>query len=92
MDASDFALGAALHQCVDGNLQPLGIPPPRKLTVTERKYRTYDTELLAAYSAIKHFRFMLGGKIFVLCSDHKPLTYAFTQKKIINSLPDNYDI
>ncbi|GBN30900.1 Transposon Ty3-G Gag-Pol polyprotein [Araneus ventricosus] len=79
VDASDFVLGAALHQIKDSGLQPLGIFS-RKLTETEKKYSAYNRELLAAYSAIKHFRFMLEGRTFVLYTVHKPLTYAFMQK------------
>ena len=79
VDASDFALGAALHQCVESGLQPLGFFS-RKLTETEKKYSAYDRELLASYSAVKHFRHMLEGRPFTLYTDHKPLTYAFTQK------------
>ncbi|GFY72249.1 gag-pol polyprotein [Trichonephila inaurata madagascariensis] len=38
------------------------------------------TELLAAYVSIKQFRYMLEARNFILCTDHKPLTYAFKQK------------
>ena len=36
----------------------------------------YYVELLAAYSAVKHFRFLLEGRNFTLFTDHKPLTFA----------------
>ena len=50
------------------------------MTETEKKYSAYDRELLSAYSAIKHFRYMLEGRNFILYTDHKPLTFAFTQR------------
>ncbi|GFV16767.1 retrovirus-related Pol polyprotein from transposon 17.6 [Trichonephila clavipes] len=60
MDASDYAIGGALHQVVDSELQPLAFFF-RKLTSTEKSYSAYDRELLAIYSAIRHFRYMLEG-------------------------------
>ncbi|KAH8322052.1 hypothetical protein KR059_001058, partial [Drosophila kikkawai] len=78
-DASDFAVGAVLHQVVDNQLQPMGFFSV-KLTETQRKYSTYDRELLAIYLSIKHFRDMLEGRTFDIRTDHKPLVYAFSQK------------
>jgi len=36
------------------------------------KQIAYDTELLAIYEAIKHFRYMLEGRNFHVITDHKP--------------------
>ncbi|GFS63659.1 gag-pol polyprotein [Trichonephila clavipes] len=47
--------GGALHQVVDSELQPLAFFS-RKLTSSEKSYSAYDRELLAIYSAIRHFR------------------------------------
>ncbi|GFV05315.1 transposon Tf2-9 polyprotein [Trichonephila clavipes] len=55
VDASDYAIGGALHQVVDSELQPLAFFS-RKLTSSEESYSAYDRELLAIYSAIRHFR------------------------------------
>ncbi|GFT87571.1 transposon Ty3-I Gag-Pol polyprotein [Trichonephila clavipes] len=79
VDASDYAIGGALHQVVDSELQPLAFFS-RKLTSSEKSYSTYDRELLAIYSAIRHFRYMLEARDFTVFTDHKPLTYAFRQK------------
>ncbi|GFW56435.1 hypothetical protein TNCV_2089421 [Trichonephila clavipes] len=79
VDASDYAIGGALHQVVDSELQPLAFFP-RKLTSSEKSYSAYDRELLAIYSAIRHFRYMLEARGFTVFTDHKPLTYAFRQK------------
>ncbi|GFU75684.1 retrovirus-related Pol polyprotein from transposon opus [Trichonephila clavipes] len=77
--ASDYAIGSALHQVVDSELQPLAFFS-RKLTSSEKSYSSYDRELLAIYSAIQHFRYMLEARDFTVFTDHKPLTYAFRQK------------
>ncbi|GFV88989.1 retrovirus-related Pol polyprotein from transposon 17.6 [Trichonephila clavipes] len=79
VDASDYAIGGALHQGVDSELQPLAFFS-RKLTSSEKSYSAYDRELLAIYSAIRHFRYMLEARDFTVFTDHKPLTYAFRQK------------
>lgn len=78
-DASDYAIGATLSQIVDQTSQPLAFFS-RKLSPTEQNYSAYDRELLAAYAAIKHFRHMLEARHFSLYTDHKPLTYAFSQR------------
>ncbi|GFT48557.1 retrovirus-related Pol polyprotein from transposon 297 [Trichonephila clavipes] len=51
VDASDYAIGGALHQVVDSELQPLAFFF-RKLTSSEKSYSAYDRELLTIYSAI----------------------------------------
>lgn len=78
-DASDYAIGGALFQMVDDELQPLSFFS-RKLSPAECRYSAYDRELLAMYATIKHFRYLLEAREFDLLTDHKPLTYAFKQK------------
>lgn len=77
-DASDFAAGAALHQVVDGQMQPLGFFS-KKFDNAQRRYSTYDRELTAVYLAVRHFRHHLEGRSFHIYTDHKPLVYAFQQ-------------
>lgn len=79
VDASNFGIGAVLQQVVGGLLQPLGFFS-KKLSSTQSKYKTYDRELLAAYQAVKHFRYMLDGRIFTILTDHEPLTQAFIKR------------
>lgn len=79
VDASEVALGAVIQQkCDDGSWAPLGFFS-RKLTDCQKKYSTYDRELLAIYSAIKYFKHMLEGREFSIFTDHKPLVFAFQQ-------------
>ncbi len=42
----------------------------------ERRYSTFDRELLAIYLAIKHFRHFVEGRLFHILTDHKPITFA----------------
>ena len=79
VDASDNAIGAVVQQSSSNGWQPISFFS-RKLNAAEKKYSTYDRELLSAYSAIKHFRHFIEGRNFIIFTDHKPLTFAFRQK------------
>jgi transposase InsO family protein len=74
-DASDTHVGAVLQQQVGQHWQPLGFFS-KKLSKSEVNYSTFDRELLAAVSGIKHFRSRLEGRPFELWTDHKPLIFA----------------
>lgn len=76
VDASNVGIGSVLQQAYHGVIQPLSFFS-RKLTMAERKYSTYDRELLAIYCSIRHFRHMIEGRNIVVYTDHKPLTFAF---------------
>ena len=78
-DASDTAIGAVLQQLVNERWAPISFFS-RKLSATEQKYSTFDRELLAVYSAIKHFRHFLEGRDFHVLTDHKPLTHSLSAK------------
>ncbi len=77
-DASDIHVGAVLQQKVGQHWQPLGIFS-KKLSKTEVNYSTFDRELLAAVSGIKHFRLRLEGRPFQLWTDQKPLIFALNR-------------
>lgn len=79
VDASESAMGGVLQQIQNATYQPLAFFS-KKLSSAQSKYSTYDRELLAAYTAIKYFRYFLEGRNFIVFTDHKPLTYAFHQK------------
>ena len=77
-DASDYAVGGVHEQWVDGAWQPLAFFS-RQLRPPERKYSTFDRELLALHLAIRHFRSLLEGRQFTAFVDHKPLTFAMAK-------------
>lgn len=79
-DASDVAIGAVLQQFKGGNWQPLAFFT-RKLSPSQVKYSPYDRELLAIYQSIKHFRHMLEAANFTIYTDHRPICYAFRERK-----------
>lgn len=74
-DASDVAVGAVLQQYINHCWCPIAYFS-KKLQSAERRYSTFDRELLAIYLAIKHFRHFIEGRTFHILTDHKPLTYA----------------
>jgi cleavage and polyadenylation specificity factor subunit 1 len=53
----------------------------KTLNPAQQKYSAYDRELLAIYEAVKHFRHMLEARHFTIFTDHKPIIYAFQQKR-----------
>lgn len=79
VDASDYAVGAVLHQQTGELLQPLGFYS-KALTPAQTRYSAYDRELTAIFQAIKYFKDMVEGRELVIFTDHKPITFAFQQQ------------
>ena len=77
-DASVVAVGAVLQQLVNSVWVPLA-SFSKKLRSPERRYSTFDRELLALYLGICHFRYFLEGRQFVAFTDHKPLTFCMSK-------------
>ena len=78
-NASDVAIGAVLQQWEQAQWCPIAYFS-RKLTVTERRYSTFDWELLMIYKAVKHFRYFIEGRQFHIATDHKPITFALSSR------------
>ncbi|UYV71445.1 hypothetical protein LAZ67_8003244 [Cordylochernes scorpioides] len=78
-DASDSAIGGVIQQKENEMWSPVAFFS-KKLNNTQKNYSTYDRELLSIYLSIKHFKYLLEGREFVIFTDHKPLIYAFVQK------------
>ena len=80
-DASDVSCWGVIEQkAVDGNSwQPLAFFS-KKFSKAQKNYSAYDRELTAIYEAIKYFSYILEGRDFKILTDHKPLTYAFSQR------------
>jgi cleavage and polyadenylation specificity factor subunit 1 len=73
-------MSAVLHHWVQDVWQPLAFFS-RKLSPAQQKYSAYDRELLVIYEAVRYFRHMLEARHFTILTDHKPLTFAFHQKR-----------
>lgn len=84
-DASDLSMDAALEQFLDDQWKPLAFFS-RKFNSAQIRCSKYDREFTAIYEAVKFFRYFLEGRIFLICTDHKPLIYMFT-KSIEKSSP-----
>ncbi|KFD67376.1 hypothetical protein M514_20412 [Trichuris suis] len=72
VDASDPAVGAVLRQCIKSTSRPLAFFSKRFQDHLKR-YSTFGRELLAVYSAMKHFRSAIEGIQLIVCTGHKPL-------------------
>ena len=78
-DASGVAVGAALQQMTTNGPRPIAFFS-KKLSPTEKRYSTFDRELLAAYLAVNHFKHLLEATPFQLLTDHLKLVHAITKK------------
>ena len=78
-DASGIAVGASLNHEINSKLAPIAFFS-RKLNNAEKRYSTFDRELLAIYLAVKKFRHYLEGSSFKILTDHKPLLYIQSMK------------
>ncbi|KAJ4974497.1 hypothetical protein NE237_007671 [Protea cynaroides] len=76
-DASGLGLGCMLMQG-----EQVIAYASRQLKEHEKNYPTHDLELAAVIHAIKTWRHYLYGEKFLIKSDHKSLTYLFTQKDL----------
>ena len=78
-DASDKAVGAALHEVSETTpSRPIAFYL-RRLTAAEQNYSTFDKELLAIYAATSKFKHMIEGKHTTVFTDHKPLVSAINK-------------
>lgn len=79
-DASSMHVGACLQQKVNDSWQPLAYFS-KKLTEKQSQWPAYYRELLAVYESVQHFRHILEVQIATVFTDHKPLVYAFIQRR-----------
>ncbi len=79
-DASDTHVGGVLQQLNGGRWQLLAFYS-KKLSGAGTRYSTFNRELLAAFSGVRHFRFLLEGRQFRLRTDHKPLVTSLFRTK-----------
>ena len=84
-DASLSQVGAILQQELpSGDRVPISCFS-KSLNPAQRKYSTFDRELLAVYLATKHFRYFIEGQDVVAYTDHKPLVHALTKNRDASS-------
>lgn len=79
-DASSTHVGSCLQQKLAGSWQPLAFFS-KKLTPRQATLPAYYRELLAVYESVQHFRHILEAQHTTIYTDHKPLVYAFSQRR-----------
>lgn len=81
-DASGTHIGACLQQRAkdDDEWQPIAFFS-QKLNLKQKEWPAYYRELLAMYESVQHFRHFLEVKHTTIYTDHKPLVYAFKQRR-----------
>lgn len=79
-DASSVHIGSCLHQQVNNQWVPLSFFS-KKLTPQQAQWPAYYRELLAVYESVQHFRYILEVQQATIFTDHKPLLYAFSQRR-----------
>lgn len=79
-DASSTHVGSCLQQRVNNTWQPIAFFS-KKLTAKQAEWPAYYRELLAVYESVQHFRHILEAQHATIYTDHKPLLYAFVQRR-----------
>lgn len=94
-DASKYGIAAVLYQLKD-EAQPDQVTnrlwikfSSRALSTAERNYSATKRELLAVVFSLIRFHFYIWGVHFLLFTDHRALTFMFTQKDL-NSILMNW--
>ena len=77
-DASDLAIGAVLSQNDEIGERPVAYMS-KTLNSTQRRYATYDKEMLAVLEALRIWKPYLASKPFTIVTDHAPLQYLQSQ-------------
>lgn len=78
-DASQYAIGAVLYQETGGRRRYIAFAS-QSLNRAQRNYPATRRELLAIVFALRRFRMWLYGAHFTLFTDHRALTFLFTQR------------
>jgi cleavage and polyadenylation specificity factor subunit 1 len=58
--------------------RPLGFFS-KKLDKAQTRWSAFERELFACVEGIRHFRYILEGRVFTIFTDHKPLVGALAR-------------
>ena len=81
-DASKFAVGAVLEQRGPNGWEPLAYYSAKLKSENpnQQDWPPFDRELLGAFKAVRHFRYMIEGRTFTLYTDQQALVPALHKK------------
>ena len=89
-DASDVGAGAVLSQMQDGVEKPLGYGSVA-FHGAQLNYSATEKELAALKFGIKHFKYYLYGRAFIIRVDHQAIIYLNQCKNFNNRLFRKYE-
>ncbi|GBG76455.1 hypothetical protein CBR_g22203 [Chara braunii] len=84
-DASQYGIGAVLQQDDGNGLRPVEFMS-KKIMTQKLQDSTYEEELYALVSAVKHWKHFLLGKHFKIFSDHSTLQWLKSQGELNDKL------
>jgi transposase InsO family protein len=79
-DASQYGIGAALMQAIDGVERPIA-HASKTLNDHQKKYSQIEKEALSIIYGVTKYRQYLYGRKFTLVTDHQPLVAIFSPDK-----------
>ena len=80
-DASQYGHGAVLSHKMDNDKERPVAFASRTLKPAEKKYSQLEKEGLAIIFAVNKFHRYIYGRHFIIESDHKPLSFLFSELK-----------
>ena len=94
-NTSDTVVGAVLQHDIGGQWCLYFSKPiwyfSKQLQAAQKRYSTFDRELLVIYQSIRHFRHFVEDRQFMVLTDHKPLTRSLlassdkcTQRQVLH--------
>ena len=76
-DASDYGVGGALFQCVDGKMKPISFIS-KSLSTTQLNWSTIQKEAFGIFVCCVKLNPLLRDRKFIIHTDHKNLVYMKT--------------
>ena len=84
-DAAGVGVGAVLHVIRDCSIYPIAFFS-RQLRGVELWYSVTEKEVVAVITAVKHFEHYLYSIYFNIFTDHQPLVFLVTSKRLNHQL------